>query len=614
MALSISVSGHLPYHVVKIFISFLLLLPYGRPLFFNPSNFSPKEQNILFVGDAFSSDNVLRLTKNEAMGNLTTGVGRVSYNQPLLSTPNGRYILVKGSLHYSIPAQTNSSRNNIVAVEFDGKQNEGDPSDDHVGININSVVSVKTVTWESSMKNGSRAKAWVSYNSTTRNLSVFLTYADNPVFSGNSSLSHIVDLRDILPEWVRIGFSSRARAIEQHTLVSWQFSSSLNTAMPNKGNERRIKILVASLSGALVLGSIVACLAFWWWKQQKSETKEKICLPSISHNLEREAGPRRFSYRDLVLATDNFADEKKLGQGGFGAVYKGHLADLDMDIAVKKILKDSKQGEKEYITEVKVISRLRHRNLVQLLGWCHDRSHQFLLVYELMPNGSLDSHLFSKNCTLTWALRSKICVGLANALQYLHNDWEQCVVHRDIKAANVMLDSEFNVKLGDFGLAKLMDHELAAPTTHLAGTLGYMAPEYIKTGRPSSKSDVFSFGVVTLELATGRRSRDPRNYDIGLVEWVWNLYEQESLLSAVDERLQMEFDQKQAERMIFVGVWCTHPDHNLRPSIRQAIQVLQFEAGMPDFSAKMPVTYSAPSISKIPSVPSITNSLIEAGR
>lgn len=134
-----------------------------------------------------------------------------------------------------------------------------------------------------------------------------------------------------------------------------------------------------------------------------------------------------------------------------------------------------------------------------------------------MQNGSLDSHLFSKNCALTWDMRYKICLGLANALDYLHNDWEQCVVHRDVKAANVMLDSKFNVKLGDFGLAKLMDHDLGRPTTHLAGTLGYMVPEYIKTGRPSSKSDVFSFGVVSLEIVTGRRSKDPRNYDIGLV-------------------------------------------------------------------------------------------------
>ncbi|MBA0803298.1 hypothetical protein Gohar_013529, partial [Gossypium harknessii] len=152
----------------------------------------------------------------------------------------------------------------------------------------------------------------------------------------------------------------------------------------------------------------------------------------------------------------------------------------DIDVVVKKILQVSKQGQKEYITKVKVISRLRHRNLVRLLGWSHDRG-QFMLVYEFMQNGSLDSHLFSKNCALTWDMRYKICLGLVNALDYLHKNWEQCMVHRDIKTANGMLDFKFNVKLGDF-------------------RLGYMAPEYIKTGRPSCKSDVFSFGVVSLKI------------------------------------------------------------------------------------------------------------------
>lgn len=174
-----------------------------------------------------------------------------------------------------------------------------------------------------------------------------------------------------------------------------------------------------------------------------------------------------------------------MGQGGFGAVYRGILIDLNMAVAVKKISRGSKQGKKEYKTEVKTCSQLRHRNLLQLIGLCHDRG-EFMLVYEFMPNGSLDFHLVSKKSTgtpLTWTTRYKISLGLTSALLYLHEEWKRCAVHRDIKSSNIMPDTDFNVKLGDFGLALLVDHELGPRTTGLAGTLGYMAPEYISTGR-----------------------------------------------------------------------------------------------------------------------------------
>jgi serine/threonine protein kinase len=257
---------------------------------------------------------------------------------------------------------------------------------------------------------------------------------------------------------------------------------------------------------------------------------------------------------------------------------------------VKKISRGSKQGKKEYVTEVKVISQLRHRNLVQLIGWCHDRG-EFLLVYEFMSNGSLDSHLFGKKIPLTWTARYRIALGLASALLYLHEEWEQCVVHRDVKSSNIMLDSSFNVKLGDFGLARLMDHELGPQTTGLAGTLGYLAPEYISTGRASKESDVYSFGMVSLEIATGRKAVDAieQKSEMSLVEWIWDLYGTGKLNLAVDEKLQSEFDENQMECLMIVGLWCAHPDRNIRPSIRQAIHVLNFEAPLPNLPTKMPV-------------------------
>ncbi|CAL1381083.1 unnamed protein product [Linum trigynum] len=195
-----------------------------------------------------------------------------------------------------------------------------------------------------------------------------------------------------------------------------------------------------------------------------------------------------------------------------------------MPVAVKRISRGSRQGIKEYTTEVMIISRLRHRNLVQLIGWCHEKG-ELLLVYQFMSNGSLDCHLFGENSSLPWPERYGIALELAFSLLYLHEEWEQCVVHRDIKAANVMLDSGFHVKLGDFGLARLVDHELGPQTTRLAGTIGYMSPKYISTGR-AEESDVYSFGVVCLEIATGRRVVDyiEDGLEMCMVEWVWELY------------------------------------------------------------------------------------------
>ncbi|CAI0405325.1 unnamed protein product [Linum tenue] len=226
-----------------------------------------------------------------------------------------------------------------------------------------------------------------------------------------------------------------------------------------------------------------------------------------------------------------------------------------------------------------------------------DDHSELLLVYEFLPNGSLDQHLFGEKLMLNWSVRYKIALGLASGLLYLHEEWEQCVVHRDIKSSNVMLDSQFNAKLGDFGLARLVDHELGSQTTVLAGTMGYLAPECVTTGRASKESDVYSFGVVALEIACGRRPVDPKQElrKVRLVEWVWGLYGSGRILEAVDWRLAGEFDRDQAEQLMIVGLWCCHPDEANRPSIRQVIGVLNFDAPRPSLPSKLPVPmYYAP--------------------
>ncbi|CAN6360839.1 unnamed protein product [Urochloa humidicola] len=322
-------------------------------------------------------------------------------------------------------------------------------------------------------------------------------------------------------------------------------------------------------------------------------------------SFEEGTGPRRFRYSELATATSCFSDEDKLGEGGFGSVYKGYLKERDLHVAIKKVSKSSQQGWKEYISEVKIISRLRHRNLVQLIGWCHGGG-ELLLVYELMPNGSLNSHIHGQNNVLSWQLRHDIILGIGSALLYLHQESQQCVLHRDIKPSNVLLDAAFNAKLGDFGLARLVDHE-QSHTTALAGTMGYMDPECMLSGSASTATDVYSFGVVILEIACGKRPivvvQDSEEYaTMHLVQWVWECYGHGRIIDAADQRLNGQFDGDEMERVMITALWCAHPDRTMRPSIRQAINVLRMEAPLPSLPANMPVAMFMPLIQGQPAV------------
>ncbi|CDY28810.1 BnaA02g10020D [Brassica napus] len=446
----------------------------------------------------------------------------------------------------------------LVHVEFDTFQNvEWDPleTESHVGINNNSLVSSNYTSWNATKHNQAICNAHISYDSATKNLSVYWAYKLTSDPRENSSLSYIIDLATVLPPQVTIGFSATTGAVtEGHRLLSWEFSSSLDS---EKASIRTGLIVGFSISGFVFLISLVIFVLVWLHKKRKRKAKEITDLISINEDLDKEAGPRRFAYKDLVLATNRFSAQRKLGEGGFGAVYRGFLNEIDSLVAVKKLSGRSRQGKREFLTEVKIISKLRHRNLVQLIGWY------------------------------------KIALGLAYALLYLHEEWDQCVLHRDIKASNIMLDTNFNVKLGDFGLARLMDHDLRSHTTGLAGTFGYMAPEY---------------SVDHSEENIEAKS---------LVERVWDLYGRQQLMSAMDEKLGEEFNMEQAECLIIVGLWCGHPDRNSRPSVRQAIQVLNLESPLPNLPHKMPVpTYhiSPTSLSVSSSRGSVTFSSCKAGR
>lgn len=281
-------------------------------------------------------------------------------------------------------------------------------------------------------------------------------------------------------------------------------------------------------------------------------------------------GPRIFTYKELTAATKQFSADELLGRGAFGSVFKGTLSDGSI-VAVKQIAHDSNQGEREFLAEVSIISRIRHRNLVQLQGWCHEKGN-LLLVYDYMPNGSLDKLLEGSNNSEKnpgWDMRHAVLRGVACALSYLHEECQQCVLHRDVKPSNVLLDENFNPHLADFGLARLIHHTTDnVQTTIIAGTRGYLAPELSQVGKASTKSDVFSFGVLALEVATGRKALEksaPENQSISLVDQVWRAHEQHVLLSMADPKLAGAHDPEKMNTLLQMGLFCCHPDPEARP-------------------------------------------------
>ena len=251
-------------------------------------------------------------------------------------------------------------------------------------------------------------------------------------------------------------------------------------------------------------------------------------------------------------------------------------------VAVKRMTKDSNRRKEEFISEISVINRLRHKNLVPLLGWCH-KNGELIMVYEYMPNGSLDKHIFNDDIAsgfLNWERRYNIVCGVASALLYLHEECEQLVIHRDVKASNIMLDSEYKARLGDFGLARLIEHDRSSfTTTAVAGTLGYIAPECFHTGRATAESDVFSFGAVALEVSCGRPPKSSRPDQPDLVGRVWKLYRENKLLEATDSRPAAtvgsgSINEEDIKRLLVLGLACSHPNPEARPTMRKVTQIL----------------------------------------
>ncbi|XP_047334235.1 proline-rich receptor-like protein kinase PERK8 [Impatiens glandulifera] len=386
------------------------------------------------------------------------------------------------------------------------------------------------------------------------------------------------------------------------------------TAIARDSGHNGNAVAIGSIAGFLALSLIV--IAVWFSKKRKKSNHDRYMMPSPfnssqhsdsmflrnQYNSAPNSAPHSsqlsgtvsannymyspdpssktwFTYEELTEATEGYKTENILGEGGFGCVYKGVLPD-GREIAVKQLKKDGGQGEREFRAEVDIISRVHHRHLVSLVGYCISEQHR-LLVYEYVANDTLYFHLHGKGRpSMEWGTRVKVATGSAKGLAYLHEDCHPRIIHRDIKTSNILLDSDFEAKVADFGLAKLANDTHTHISTRVMGTFGYLAPEYASTGKLTEKSDLFSFGVVLLELITGRKPVDGSQPlgDESLVEWARPLLaeaiETEKFDELVDPKLEKNYVASEMFRMIEAAAACIRHSAPRRPKMSQIVRAL----------------------------------------
>ncbi|KAL1565981.1 L-type lectin-domain containing receptor kinase VIII.1-like [Salvia divinorum] len=589
----------------------------GRLLYSDPIPFRRRGSNLTASFSTFFSFSVQNINPSSVGGGLAFVV-----------SPDGASVGDAGEFMGFITADGDPS--GAVAVEFDTAMDAGlgDINGNHVGLDFDSVVSTQSVDLESvgvELRSGDSINSWVDYTGSTRSISVYVSLSN--LKPKEAVMTAELDLAESIPgDSVYVGFSGSTQgSTEAHTIEWWSFKSSFDdvpshnspppapedsssppefplmpeTSTPppppapapevhNVTTAREARgggkchgsmcpgaVAGVAMAGAFFLG-FCAIGFIWIYKKKfkKGEKRENFASDVIKM-------PKEFSYRDLKLATKGFDSGRIIGNGAFGTVYKGILPETGGAVAVKRC-SHTGQGTTEFLSELSIIGTLRHRNLVRLQGWCHEKG-EILLVYDLMSNGSLDKALFESMFVLTWINRRKILIGVASALAYLHQECENQVIHRDVKSSNIMLDEGFNARLGDFGLARQIEHDKSPDATTAAGTMGYLAPEYLVTGRATDKTDVFSYGAVVLEVATGRRPIEKEFDGRGgnLVEWVWSLHRDGRLMDAADPRLGREYDEEAMGRVLQVGLACSHPDPVFRPSARGVVQMLVGDAEVP---------------------------------
>ncbi|KAJ1388158.1 Serine/threonine-protein kinase, active site [Sesbania bispinosa] len=566
------------------------------------------------LGDAHLNNNTVSLTGDPAVPN--SAAGRALYSTPIRFRQSGNPLLasfttffsfsvtnlnpssVGGGLAFLISPDADAVGNpggflglggssSFLAVEFDTLMDVefNDINGNHVGVDLNTVVSSQVGdlgTIGIDLKSGDSVNAWIEYDGTTKGLNIWVSYSNvkpkDPILKGSTEVHNVEwwsftsNFDSTPPPSVNLTAPSLAPSAQQK-----ESKSSCHSGLCKQGMGAVAGVVTAS---AFVLALFAGAL-IWVYSKKVKRVKRFESLESEIIRM-----PKEFTYKDLKLATRCFSANRVIGHGAFGTVYKGVLPESGDIVAVKRCNHNG-QGKNEFLSELSIIGSLRHRNLVRLQGWCHEKG-EILLVYDLMPNGSLDKALYEARIPLPWPHRLKILLGVSSVLAYLHHECENQVIHRDIKTSNIMLDEGFNARLGDFGLAKQTEHDKSPDATVAAGTMGYLAPEYVLTGRATEKTDVFSYGAVVLEVASGRRpiEKDATGAGKGgvrsnLVEWVWNLHQEGKLLMAADPRLEGEFDEGEMRRVLLVGLACSHPDSMARPTMRGVVQMLLGEAEVP---------------------------------
>ncbi|XP_057848708.1 probable LRR receptor-like serine/threonine-protein kinase At1g56140 isoform X1 [Cryptomeria japonica] len=350
------------------------------------------------------------------------------------------------------------------------------------------------------------------------------------------------------------------------------FKATIGIESSSNNNRRTTGIIIGVIVGVGVLLCLFLVLV------RKRRRNRKFSSGYDSEDFKNMAGKAHlFSLSEMKIATKDFDIENKIGEGGFGAVYKGVLQNGNL-VAVKKLSSTSGQGKREFLNEVATISAVQHRNLVKLCGCCIE-DEQRLLVFEYMPNNSLGQALFGSNrskLSLDWPIRFNICLEVARGLAYLHEESRIRIIHRDIKPNNILLDEYLNPKIADFGLARLYDAAKSHISTRVAGTIGYLAPEYALRGHLTEKADVFSFGVVALEVASNRSHEDRNLPDemVYLLDLAWQLYEEGRLLDLVDTSVLSTYSAEEVIRVIHVALLCTQATPTQRPSMSQVVAML----------------------------------------
>ncbi|KAG6388646.1 hypothetical protein SASPL_150078 [Salvia splendens] len=365
-----------------------------------------------------------------------------------------------------------------------------------------------------------------------------------------------------------------------------------STGRSGPANHRTRRFIFGFCGGLVGISGLVILFFIYrkWDRKKKQDVVHQSYVASVKSIVLPNVGAKFFELRDLEQATDKFAKRNLIGQGGFGAVYRGTLPDNKTEVAVKQIF-ETEESDDDFINEALIISKIRHRNLLPLRGFCvaSDRFHgkRRFLVYDYMPNGSLNDHIFIDNnnnndSLLSWPQRKNIILDIAKGLAYLHYGIKPTIYHRDIKATNILLDTDMKARVADFGLAKQNLEGQSHLTTRVAGTHGYLAPEYALYGQLTEKSDVYSFGILILEVMSGRRVLDASKSErILITDWAWELVKAGKVEEVFHGGIRREGPKGVMERFVRVGILCAHVMVALRPTIEDALRMLEGDIDIP---------------------------------